>query len=170
MIFGKPDPKAPDVKPSNERMRMPPATPLSMPATPPNSSALRHEPPVPAPTTSSAPSSSASTVAAPSSRPEASTAAIRQIDRPEIAETFADAINGVVFDGQTLRIEFAVTRLDEVKANTPISGRRYPACRMVLPPTAAIDLINRMQQIAAALAQAGKVKAAPRKADAAKAG
>jgi hypothetical protein len=77
------------------------------------------------------------------------------------------AINGVVFDGQTLRIEFAVTRLDEVKANTPISGRRYPACRMVLPPTAAIDLINRMQQIAAALAQAGKVKAAPRKADAA---
>jgi hypothetical protein len=88
MIFGKPDPKA--VKPSNERTRMPPATPLSMPATPPNSSALRHEPPGPAPTTSSAPSSSASTVAAPSSRPEASTAAIRQIDRPEIAETFAD--------------------------------------------------------------------------------
>jgi hypothetical protein len=41
---------------------------------------------------------------------------------------------------------------------------------MVLPPTAAIDLINRMQQIAAALAQAGKVKAAPRKADAPKAG
>jgi hypothetical protein len=138
-----------------------------MPATPQNSSALRHEPPGPAPTTSPAPSSSASTVAAPSSRPEASTAAIRQIDRPEIAETFADAINGVVFDGQ---IEFGVTRLDEVKANTPISSRRYPACRMVLPPTAAVDLINRMQQIAATLAQAGKVKAAPRKADAAKAG
>jgi hypothetical protein len=120
MIFGKPDPKA--VKPSNERTRMP-LPPLYRCRRPPsNSSALRHEPPGPAPTTSSAPSSSASTVAAPSSRPEASTAAIRQIDRPEIAETFADAINGVVFDGQTLRIEFAVMRLDEVKANTPISA------------------------------------------------
>jgi hypothetical protein len=117
--------------------------------------------PGPAPTTSSAPSpSSASTVAAPSSRPETLTAAIRQIDRPEIAETFADAINGVVFDGQTLRIEFAVTRLDEVKANTPISGRRYPACRAVLPPTAAIDLINPNRGSSCAN---GKVKAAPRK-------
>ena len=69
------------------------------------------------------------------------------IDRPDVAETFADAISGLVFDGQTLRIEFAVTRLDEVKPNSPITGRRYPACRLVLPPAAAIDLINRMQQI-----------------------
>jgi hypothetical protein len=30
-----------------------------------------------------------------------------------MAETFADSINGLVFDGQTLRIEFGVTRLDE---------------------------------------------------------
>jgi hypothetical protein len=31
----------------------------------------------------------------------------------------------------------------------------------VLPPTAAVDFINRMQQIAAALTQAGVVKPAP---------
>jgi hypothetical protein len=55
-----------------------------------------------------------------------------------------------------------VTRLDEVKPNTPLTGRRYPACRVVLPPAAAIDLINRMQQIAAALTQAGVAKATPR--------
>ena len=61
-----------------------------------------------------------------------------------------------------MRIEFAVTRFDEVKPNTPISGRRYPACRLVLPPAAAIDLINRMQQVAAALTQAGVVSANPR--------
>ncbi len=97
-------------------------------------------------------------------------ATIRYVDRPEIAETFADAVTGVMFDGQTLRIEFAVTRLDEVKPNTPITGRRYPACRVVLPPGAAVDLINRMQQIAAALTQAGTVKAAPRRGDAPKAG
>jgi hypothetical protein len=87
--------------------------------------------------------------------------AIRYVDRPDVAETFADAISGLVFDGQSLRIEFAVTRLDEVKPNSPISGRRYPACRLVLPPAAAVDLINRMQQIGAALTQAGVTKTTP---------
>jgi len=96
---------------------------------------------------------------APAATPAASAgqrqaATIRYLDRPEVAETFADSVSGVVFDGQTLRLEFAVTRLDEVKPNAPITGRRYPACRIVLPPSAAIDLINRMQQIATALAQA----------------
>jgi hypothetical protein len=86
-------------------------------------------------------------------------AAIRYLDRADMEETFADSITGLIFDGQTLRIEFGVTRFDDVKANTPITGRRYPACRLVLPPAAAVDLINRMQQIAAALTQAGVVKA-----------
>ncbi|MGO9869814.1 MAG: hypothetical protein ACLPJY_19410 [Rhodomicrobium sp.] len=87
---------------------------------------------------------------------------IRFIDRSDVVETFADSVSGLIFDGQTLRIEFAVTRLDEVKPNTPVTGRRYPASRIVLPPAAAVDLINRMRQIAAALTQAGMVKAAAR--------
>jgi hypothetical protein len=87
---------------------------------------------------------------------------IRYLDRAGLEETFADSIGGLIFDGQTLRIEFAVTRFDEVKPNSPMSGRRYPACRMVLPPAAAVELINRMQQVATALTQAGVVKAAPR--------
>ena len=74
-------------------------------------------------------------------------------------------VSGLVFDGQSLRIEFAVTRLDEVKPNTPITGRRYPACRLVLPPAAAVDLINRMQQIGAALTQAGVARTTPRPGD-----
>ncbi|HXW41794.1 MAG TPA: hypothetical protein VEK75_11350 [Xanthobacteraceae bacterium] len=85
-------------------------------------------------------------------------ATIRYLDRADMVETFADSITGLIFDGQTLRIEFGVTRFDDVKANAPITGRRYPACRLVLPPAAAVDLINRMQQIAAALTQAGVVK------------
>ena len=60
---------------------------------------------------------------------ERQTATFRYVDRPEVAETFADSITGLIFDGQTLRIEFAVTRLDEVKTGAPITGRRYPACR-----------------------------------------
>jgi hypothetical protein len=96
-------------------------------------------------------------------------ATLRYLDRADLAETFADCVTSLMFDGQTLRIELGVTRFDEMKTNTPISGRRYPACRIVLPPAAAVDLINRMQQIAAALAQAGVVKAAPRQGEAPKA-
>jgi len=88
-------------------------------------------------------------------------ATIRYVDRPDVTETFADSISGLVFDGQTLRVEFAVTRLDEVKPNTAITGRRYPICRLALPPAAAIDLINRMQQIGAALGQAGVARTVP---------
>jgi hypothetical protein len=82
----------------------------------------------------------------------------RYIDRPDCMETFADCITGLAYDGQTLRLEFGVTRVDEVKPNAPVNGRRYTACRLALSPAAAIDLINKMQQIANALTQAGVVK------------
>ncbi|MEA3070382.1 MAG: hypothetical protein QOD29_1828 [Alphaproteobacteria bacterium] len=90
--------------------------------------------------------------------PAGQTATFRYVDRPELVETFADSITGMFFDGQSLRIELAVSRVDEIKANTPITGRRYPACRLVLPPVAAMELINRMQQIGAAMAKAGLLK------------
>ena len=90
------------------------------------------------------------------------TAQIRYVDRLDCSETFADSINNVYFDGQSMRIEFGITRLDDMKQNAPISGRRYPAQRLVLTPAAAVDLINRMQQVGAALAQAGVVKQNPR--------
>jgi hypothetical protein len=88
---------------------------------------------------------------------------LRYVDRPECAETFADSVSHVYFDGQSLRIEFSVTRLDELKPNTPITGRRYPAQRLALTPTAAVELINRMQQVANALTQAGVLKSNPPK-------
>jgi hypothetical protein len=93
---------------------------------------------------------------------EAQTATIRYVDRPECTETFADSVNHVYFDGQSLRLEFGITRLDDVKPNTPVTGRRLPAQRMVLTPSAAVDLINRMQQVGAALAQAGVLKTTPK--------
>jgi hypothetical protein len=58
------------------------------------------------------------------------TTEVRYIDRPDLAETFADSINSVTFDGQSMRIELGVTRLDDVKPNTPFTGRRYPAARL----------------------------------------
>lgn len=86
------------------------------------------------------------------------TASIRYIDQPECGETFADSIVSVFFDGQTMRIEFGITRMDDMKQGAPLTGRRYPACRLVLPASAAIELINKMQQTGAALQQAGLVK------------
>ena len=90
---------------------------------------------------------------------------LRYVDRPDCLETFADSISGVSFDGQTLRLEFCVTRMDEAKPNAPASGRRHPVCRLVLPPVAAVDLINRMQQVGAALTKAGILKHNPTSGD-----
>lgn len=120
--------------------------------------------------TKSNPAPAAKPASAAASESDQQAATIRYIDRPDIDETFANSVSGLIFDGQALRIEFAVTRLDEVKPNTPLTGRRYPASRIVLPPAAAVDLINRMQQIAAALTRAGVVKAAQRPGDVPKAG
>lgn len=100
--------------------------------------------------------STGSSVAKPVEQPRVM---FRYVDRPECIETFADSIVGLLFDGQSLRVEFAVSRLDEKKPDGPLTGRRYPVCRLVLPPAAAMDLINKMQQVAAGLAQAGLVKA-----------
>src|ERR1700751_2484156 len=78
------------------------------------------------------------TPTAPTGPPERGPAAIRYFDRPDMVENFADSVTGLIFDGQTLRIEFSVTRLDEVKPHAPITGRRYPTCRLVLSPIAAV--------------------------------
>jgi len=83
------------------------------------------------------------------------------VDRPEVSETFADFVQRIQFDGQTLRFEFCVSRMDDHKPPAPASGRRYPACRLVLSAAAAIDLMNKMQQITAGLIKAGVLKADP---------
>ena len=89
-------------------------------------------------------------------KPQAAT--IRYVDQPECQETFADSINSVFFDGQTMRVEFGITRMDEMKQGQQLSGRRSAACRLGLPVSAALELINKMQQTANALQQAGLVK------------
>jgi hypothetical protein len=92
------------------------------------------------------------------SQPAAVGAKLRYVDRPECLETFADSIVSSTFDGQTLRLELGVTRLDEIRQDVPVTGRRYPACRLVLTASAAVELINRMQHIATAMTRAGLLK------------
>jgi hypothetical protein len=81
------------------------------------------------------------------------------VDLPDVKETFADFVHRIQFDGQTLRIEFCVSRLEDHKPPTGTTGKRYPACRLVLSATAAVDLMNKMQQITAGLIKAGVLKA-----------
>lgn len=80
------------------------------------------------------------------------------VDRPEVSETFADAIRAVSFDGQTMRIEFCITRMDEPKPPNQPTARQYPSCRLVLTANAAVELFNRLQQIMSALEQTGAIK------------
>jgi hypothetical protein len=79
---------------------------------------------------------------------------LRYQDIPDLKETFADSIGQWIFDGQMLRIEFTVTRLDPGAAPEQPTGRRLPAARMVLTPICAVELIRQCQQLMAALEKA----------------
>jgi hypothetical protein len=82
----------------------------------------------------------------------------RYVDLPELAETFSDSIHTMVWDGQTLRVEFCVTRFpDQAPTATTKEAQRFPACRLVMTSALAVDLFNRLQQTMNALAQAGVV-------------
>jgi hypothetical protein len=81
-------------------------------------------------------------------------------DRPELFEAFADSVGPWSFDGNTLRIEFLVTRLDPPRQDQPRTGRQYPVCRLALTPNGAVDLLNHCRQLTAALEKAGLLKVA----------
>ena len=91
-------------------------------------------------------------------------------DPTDLRETFADSINNVIWEGQTLRIEFAVTRFSVPTPAGKTEATRHAACRLVLTAAAAADLANRLQRTIAALkdataAQAKAPEAVPPAAD-----
>ena len=83
----------------------------------------------------------------------------RYQDVPDLSETFADSIGGWTYDGNTLRMEFVVSRLDALKSGEQPTGRAVPVCRLVLPTVAAVELIRAASQITTALTQAGVLRA-----------
>jgi hypothetical protein len=74
-------------------------------------------------------------------------------DRPEVLETFADSIHSLLFDGQTLRITFTVTRMEPPTGSAPTPGKRFPTCRLVLAGGGVVQLMNHVSQLNAAMAQ-----------------
>jgi hypothetical protein len=79
-------------------------------------------------------------------------------DRADLFETFADAVGPWSFDGNTLRIEFLVTRMDAPKKDEPRSGRQFPVCRLALTANGAVELLNHCLQLTAALEKSGLLK------------
>lgn len=79
---------------------------------------------------------------------------IQYVDVPAVAEIFADSVHTMAFDGQTFRVEFCVTRLDDPrKAGTQITGKRLTACRVVLSPGAALELSTKLGRMLGAMAK-----------------
>jgi len=88
---------------------------------------------------------------------------VRYIEQAEPSETFADSLHGIAWDGQTLRLEFCVTRYPDAAAAAGAGAelKRYPVCRLVLTPPAVAALYNRLQQTVTALAKAGAIGTTP---------
>jgi hypothetical protein len=83
---------------------------------------------------------------------------VRYVDRPEVSETFIDSFHFATFDGTTFRIELCVTRMDEPKPPKPPTARKYPVCRLVMPPQATVELFNQLQTFINIMEQKGLVK------------
>jgi hypothetical protein len=76
------------------------------------------------------------------------------VDLPELSETYADSVHSTMFDGQSLKITFAVNRMELSDPSNPATGKRYPVCRLVLPVAAATELFNTLNRLNAGVRDA----------------
>jgi hypothetical protein len=79
------------------------------------------------------------------------------VDRPEVAEAYADFLETVVFDGTSIRMEFVVHRFDAANAQGAPSGRKVTAARLVLPISGAANLASQLEALLLALREEGSI-------------
>lgn len=85
-------------------------------------------------------------------------ATLRYEDRPDLNETFADTVQRMTFDGRTLRIEFCAVRMDDPDPGAKKrTGRSVPVSRIVLDLDGAVDMLNKMNSLQAALQNTGVI-------------
>ena len=85
-------------------------------------------------------------------------AELRYEDRPDLSETFADTVQRMTFDGRTLRIEFCAVRMDDPDAKAKKrTGKSVPVSRIVLDLDGAVDMLNKMNSLQAALQNRGVI-------------
>ena len=80
---------------------------------------------------------------------------IEYLDVPAIAETYADTVRGMMFDGQSIRLELCVTRMDQPAKGGQLTGKRRTACRVVLPVNTALELQSQLGRMLTTLAKRG---------------
>ncbi len=86
---------------------------------------------------------------------------VQYVDLPDVPESFADSIQRFMFDGNTLRLVFAVNRFDDAKPPNPPTLKAYTAVRLVLTVNAANDLQSKLNGLAAAIQESQKKGDAP---------
>jgi hypothetical protein len=98
----------------------------------------------------------------PQPQPQAGQVQLQYVDHPDVSETFADNLEPLLMDGQTIRLEFTVNRVDRPNppATAPISGSRHTACRVVLPAMALMAIASQINGLMAALQKTGALKLA----------
>lgn len=93
--------------------------------------------------------------------PEPMPVQLTYVDHPEIAETFVDSMEKMMFDGASLRMEFVVNRLDDPKPPLPPTGKKHTACRLVLSAAGLPDFANKIVNLMTQLAAHGVVQNKP---------
>jgi hypothetical protein len=93
-----------------------------------------------------------------SNQPPPSGPKLTYVNRPEIAETFADSLENVMLDGSVIRLEFVVNRMDAPMPPAPPTGTKMTSCRIVMPLQALFQVTDKLRLIIAALQQQGLIK------------
>jgi hypothetical protein len=82
----------------------------------------------------------------------------RVIDNPDVGEIYANKTIGASFDGGGISVLFGCSRVVPELVDTPIERSEPPAVyvtgRLTLSPSAAVELMNALNEILAALSQA----------------
>jgi hypothetical protein len=79
------------------------------------------------------------------------------VDRPEVQEIYADQVRLIHFDGYSVRLEFAVVR-PRVAGPDRAAASVYPTARLALPPHAAINLKEQLDQLVARMEEQGVLR------------
>lgn len=74
-----------------------------------------------------------------------------------LRETFADNVHSVGFDGANLRVELAVTRVEQSGPDRRATTR-HPAVRLVLPLSAVNELMHKIGKALADLENQGVLR------------
>lgn len=83
-------------------------------------------------------------------------------DRLDVTETFANSIDKCFFTEGMANIELCVTRLNKPDPPNPPTGKKYPACRLILTPQAVIQLFQGLNGIMGAMEKEGIIKTNPK--------